>query len=174
MQLPNNTTATETSSPFYGQMDYQFNDKLSSNLSIDWDDGANKLEAMSANVLYRAASNQIVAASYTETTSSKQSQTSVIWPLAPQWTLFAQQKNDITNSRQLDRIAGLEYANCCYKVRLVNRDWYVDQATGTEHGVFLELELKGLGDSDTRLFGTGDAEIQEFMENITGYNERFN
>ena len=175
VQLSSSTaTATETSSPFYGQMDYQFNDKLSSNLSIDWDDGANKLEAMSANVRYRAASNQIVAASYTETTSSKQSQTSVIWPLAPQWTLFAQQKNDITNSRQLDRIAGLEYANCCYKVRLVNRDWYVDQATGTEHGVFLELELKGLGDSDTRLFGTGDAEIQEFMENITGYNERFN
>ncbi|HCH24604.1 MAG TPA: hypothetical protein DE179_09965 [Oceanospirillaceae bacterium] len=175
VQLSSSTaTATETSSPFYGQMDYQFNDKLSSNLSVDWNNRTNEVEAMSANVRYRAASNQIVATSYTETASSIQTQTSVIWPLAPQWTLFAQQKDDITNSRQLDRIAGLEYANCCYKVRLVNRDWYVDQATGDEHGLFLELELKGLGDSDTRLFGTGDADIQEFMKNITGYNERFN
>lgn len=167
-------TATETSSPFYGQMDYQINNKLSSSLNIDWDDSSNTLEAMSANLRYRAASNQILSAGYTETTSSKQTQASIIWPLAPNWTMFAQHKNDITNNRRLDQIAGVEFANCCYKVRLVNRDWYVDQSTGNEHGVFLELELKGLGDGDTRLFGSGDAEIQEFMTNITGYNERFN
>ena len=87
--------------------------------------------------------------------------------------MFAQHKIDITNSTTLEQITGVEFANCCYKVRLVNRDWLVSQAAGQEHGVFLELELKGLGDSDTRLFGTGDAEIEEFMKNITGYNERF-
>ena len=175
VQLSSSTaTATETSSPFYGQMDYQFNDELSSSLNVDWNSRSNEIESMSANVRYRAASNQIVATSYTETTSSKQTQASIIWPFATNWTLFARQNNDITNSRLLDQITGVEYANCCYKVRLVNRDWYVDQATGQEHGVFLELELKGLGDGDTRLFGSGDAEIQEFMTKITGYNERFN
>ena len=174
VQLSSSTaTATETSSPFYGQMDYQINDKLSSSLSIDWNDRSNQLDALSANLRYHATSNKIIAANYTETSGSKQSQTSIIWPLAPQWTLFAQHKIDITNSTTLEQITGVEFANCCYKVRLVNRDWLVSQAAGQEHGVFLELELKGLGDSDTRLFGTGDAEIEEFMKNITGYNERF-
>ncbi|MDP6967764.1 MAG: LPS assembly protein LptD [Gammaproteobacteria bacterium] len=175
VQLSTNTAiATETSSPFYGQMDYQINRQLSTSINIDWNASHSSLEAVSANMHYRADSNKVMTASYTETSSSKQNQLSLIWPLAPQWTMFAQYKGDLTNNTSLDKITGVEYANCCWKARLVNRDWLVDASTGHQHGIFLELELKGLGDSDTRLFGTGDAEIEEFMTNITGYNERFN
>lgn len=166
------STFAETSSPIYGQMDYQINRQLRTNISIDWDSTKGGPEEVSANMQYQAASNKVITASYTETASSRQNQLSIIWPMAPQWTLFGQYKGDLINQSKLDQIAGVEYANCCWKARLINRDWIQD--TERQHGIFLELELTGLGDSDTRLFGTGNANIEEFMSNITGYNERFN
>ncbi len=167
------TTSNETSSPIYGQMDYQFNAQLSSTLSVDWEPSSGKTEALSANLRYQASNNQIVNVNYTETGTDRQSQASIMWPISANWTAFVQQKQDLDSSTTLDEIVGLEYANCCWKTRLVNRTW-VDSNNKEEHGVFIELELKGLGDKDTRLFGTGDAELNEFMESITGYNERFN
>ena len=169
----NSSTTSETSSPIYGQMDYQINAQLSTSLSVDWEPSSGKAEAVSANLRYQASNNQIVNLNYTETSTDRQSQASLIWPLSSNWTAFAQHKQDLDNNVTLDEIVGVEYANCCWKTRLVNRTW-VDSNNSEEHGVFLELELKGLGDKDTRLFGTGDAELNDFMESITGYNERFN
>ena len=168
----NSATTNETSSPIYGQMDYQINAQLSSSLSVDWSPSSGKTEAVSANLRYKASNNQVVNLNYTETSSARQSQASVMWPISANWTAFAQHKQNLDNNTTLDQITGLEYANCCWKARLVNRSW-VDNSND-KHGVFIELELKGLGDKDARLFGSGDAELNEFMESITGYNERFN
>ena len=167
------STSSETSSPIYGQMDYQINKQVSSSLNIDWQPKTGTTDAIAGSLRYKASSNQVASLNYTKTSTEKQTQASLIWPLTVQWTAFVQHKQNLNTHTVLDQIVGLEYANCCWKTRMVNRNWVDNNSSQSKHGVFLELELKGLGDRDTRLFGSGDADIDEFMENITGYNERF-
>jgi LPS-assembly protein len=96
---------------------------------------------------------------------------SLIWSLAPKWTLIAKHKEDILNQQLQDGILGIEYANCCWKGRFASRSWLVDESVGLEHGLFFELSLKGLGQSDKQLTSGEQVRMAEFMKGITGYNE---
>ena len=162
---------TETFSPIYGHMNYQFTPYWSSSLNVDWSPKSGNVEATSANMKYQV-NNKIIDLKYTETPdSAQQGEVSLIWPIAPQWTLIAKRKEDIRNQQLQDEIVGVEYTNCCWKGRLVNRYWLVDQTKGMEHGVFFELTLKGLGGSDKQLTSGNQVRIADFMKGITGYNE---
>jgi LPS-assembly protein len=121
---------------------------------------------------YQINNNKIIDLKYTETLdNTQQGEVALIWPLAPQWTLIAKRKEDIRNQQLQDEILGVEYSNCCWKGRFVNRYWLVDQAKGIEHGIFFELSLKGLGQSDKQLTSGNKVRMADFMKGITGYNE---
>jgi len=174
VQLSSSTSAnTETYSPIYGHMSYQLNPYWSSSLNLDWSPRSGNVEATTASMKYQPSNNQIVDVKYTEKlNSTQQGEVSVVWPLNPQWTLIAKHKEDLRNQQLQDGIVGIEYANCCWKGRLVSRHWLVDQTKGVEHGVFFELSLKGLGDSEKQLTSGNQVRMADFMKGITGYNER--
>ncbi len=173
VQLSSTSTPdTETFSPIYGHMNYQFTPQWSSSLNIDWSPKSGNVEATSANMKYQVGNNKIIDLKYTETfNSTQQGEVSLMWPLAPQWTLIAKRKEDIRNQQLQDEILGVEYSNCCWKGRFVNRYWLVDQTQGIEHGIFFELSLKGLGQSDKQLTSGNKVRMADFMKGITGYNE---
>lgn len=173
VQLNSTTDAdTETFSPIYGRMDYQFSKQWSSGLALDWSPRSGEIEATSANMKYQLSQSKLVDFKYTETAnSSQQGEVSLIWSLAPKWTLIAKHKEDILNQQLQDGILGIEYANCCWKGRFASRSWLVDESVGLEHGLFFELSLKGLGQSDKQLTSGEQVRMAEFMKGITGYNE---
>ena len=160
-------------SPIYGDMDYNFNPYWSSNLSVVWSPKSGDIQSTSAKMKYQV-NNKIIDLKYTETSGSnkaKQGEASLVWPLAPQWTLVAKRKEDIRNQQLQDEIVGIRYVNCCWQASLINRYWLVDQAKGIEHGVFFELALKGLGQSTKQLTSGNKVRMADFMKGITGYNE---
>ena len=163
---------TETFSPIYGHMSYQFTPYWSSSLNVDWGPKSGDVEATSANMKYQVNNNKIIDIKYTEVlNSTQQGEVSLIWPIAPQWTLVAKHKKDLRNRQLQDEIYGIEYANCCWKSRLVSRNWLVDQEKGMQNGVFFELTLKGLGGSNKQLTSGNQVRMADFMKGITGYNE---
>ena len=172
VQLSTTAPNTETFSPIYGHINYQFTPQWSSSLNIDWSPKSGNVEATSANMKYQINNNKIIDLKYTETlNSTQQGEVSLIWSLAPEWTLVAKRKEDIRNQQLQDEIVGVEYTNCCWTGRFVNRYWLVDQAKGIEHGIFFELSLKGLGQSDKQLTSGNKVRMADFMKGITGYNE---
>jgi len=99
---------------------------------------------------------------------------SVIWPIVPQWSAISRWQYDYNRNRTLEAFGGFEYDNCCWKLRLINRYWvdydeFSQQAPQNEkgdHGVFLQIVLKGLG-------GVTGAKVDSFLnQGIQGYRER--
>lgn len=174
VQLTSSTaTSTATYSPIYGHMGYQFTPYWSSSLDIDWSASSLERVTTSASMKYQPHNSKIIDLKYTETVNStQQGEVSLIWPLGPQWTLVAKHKEDLLNQQLQDEIVGVEYANCCWKGRLVSRRWLVDENIGIEHGIFFELSLKGLGSSSKQLTSGNQVRMADFMKGITGYNER--
>ena len=99
---------------------------------------------------------------------------SVIWPIAPQWSVLARWQHDYNRNRTLEAMAGFEYDDCCWKLRVVNRYWmdydeYDLNPRANEkgdHGIFLQVVLKGLG-------GVTGNKVESFLDQgIQGYRER--
>ncbi|TDF82971.1 LPS-assembly protein LptD [Pseudomonas sp. H9] len=99
---------------------------------------------------------------------------SVMWPIVPQWTAIARWQHDYSQNRTLEAFGGFEYDNCCWKLRLINRYWidYDDFSQATpqnekgDHGVFLQIVLKGLG-------GVVGNKVESFLDQgIQGYRTR--
>lgn len=104
----------------------------------------------------------------------KQHDFSVIWPIVPQWNLISRWQYDYNRNRTLDAFGGFEYDNCCWKLRLINRYWVkydefsqdAPQNEKGDHGIFLQIVLKGLG-------GLTGAKVESFLDKgIQGYRER--
>ena len=172
VQLSSATLAnTETFSPIYGLMHYQFTPNWSSGAGVDWSPSSGKVQASSLNMKYQL-NKKIIDVKYTQTLgSTEQGEVSLILPVTPKWSLMAKHKEDLLNQQLQDSILGVEYANCCWKGRLASRSWLVDSVQGMEHGIFFELSLKGLGRSDKQLTSGNQVRMADFMKGITGYNE---
>ncbi|HWK53289.1 MAG TPA: LPS assembly protein LptD [Hyphomicrobiales bacterium] len=101
----------------------------------------------------------------------KQTDVSGIWPLNDRWGLIGRWNFDIGNKRNLETIAGVEYSNCCWNLRLVARQWIDNDALfygvkDDNRGIFIQFELKGLG---SVLGGN----VSGILNNgITGYRDR--
>ncbi|MEK1907474.1 MAG: hypothetical protein AAAB13_16985, partial [Pseudomonas sp.] len=77
-------------------------------------------------------------------------------------------------SRTLEAFGGFEYDSCCWKLRLINRYWVDYDETSLnpsdndegDHGIFLQIVLKGLG-------GVVGNKVGSFLDQgIQGYSER--
>ena len=105
-----------------------------------------------------------------------QTAASIMWPVVPQRNGIARWKYDYNRNSTLEAFGGFEYDSCCWKLRLINRYWVdYDERTMSpqdnrqgDHGVFLQVILKGLG-------GVTGNKVETFLdEGIQGYREREN
>ena len=96
---------------------------------------------------------------------------SFAWPIpyTQNWSAMGRWQYDITNKRNLEELFGVEYASCCYQVRLFWRS-YVKSTDNIDHpkdrsGIYLQFVLRGLGS----LTGSSG---KEHLQGITGYTIR--
>lgn len=70
---------------------------------------------------------------------------SFFWPLSAQWRALGRWNYALNSERNLETLAGLEYEDCCWALRLAGRQ-YRDSPRDkeTQNAFYVELELKGL------------------------------
>ncbi len=107
--------------------------------------------------------------------SIEQGDLSFVWPIAGDWNAIGRANYDFTHQRELETLIGVEYNDCCYRVRLVARKW-LDNANANvlesldleeDRGIFLEFQLKGMGSIGSKVSGI-------LSDGIVGYEQRDN
>lgn len=126
------------------------------NVALRYNDGNNRL----FNVGYRFT-NQVsrVAGGEQLNNDIEQADLAMLLPLFGSWSLIAKWQYDITNERDLETFAGFEYDSCCWRISVVARRWLDQDDTiliperdlDQDSGVFLQIQLKGLGGTGTRV-----------------------
>ncbi|MDG1951998.1 MAG: LPS assembly protein LptD [Gammaproteobacteria bacterium] len=101
----------------------------------------------------------------------EQSDLSMAWPLSPKWKILGRWNYDHSNSRNLERFAGIEYSNCCSIIRLVAREWVDENALlipnlKPNNGIFVQVTLNGLGDL------TGGGLNNLLLQGIPGFDDQ--
>ncbi|MDO6563971.1 LPS-assembly protein LptD [Amphritea sp. 1_MG-2023] len=136
-------------------------------LSIDAELDKGNLNPLESNfkVRYTPSLNKVINFSYRYREDLRdQTEISFIWPLSPEWTVLGRWQEDMENSQTPEAMLALEYASCCWKVRVAARQWIEDDSDGEEDtALFLQFILKGLG-----TIGNGSNTLQD----IVGFQER--
>lgn len=99
---------------------------------------------------------------------------STLWPVASQWAVIARANYDFNYKAELDAFVGLEYDDCCYRVRLMARRWAEFDLSSDfletldeddyDQGLFIEIQLKGVGSMSKRISRLLDQAMAGFSE----------
>lgn len=101
----------------------------------------------------------------------KQFHSAIVWPIAQHWNVLGRFHYNLSHGYTQDYMAGLEYQNCCWALRLVAGRTY--KGLNVEHGlqynreIYLQWQLKGLATIGTRHPKEG------WVESISGYEDTF-
>ena len=129
-------------------------DTQRANATLQFHPGFRKL----ANLSYRYISN-----------TQSQIDASFLWPISPNWHAMGRWYYDVDDKKNIERLAGIEYDNCCWGIRLVARDFINSDVTSdnadTETSIQLQFVLKGLAHLGNN--------IENILEDgILGYTKR--
>ena len=94
-------------------------------------------------------------------------------PITSRWRLFGRSFYDLDERKELDLFAGLEYDDCCFRLRVLGRRWLdsrraslaINSSLNYDKGLFFEIELKGLGGSGKRISSLLEETITGFSSN---------
>lgn len=180
-----------SNSAIAGQASAQIGDHLRISSDVLYDQQLEKLQAFSGSLHYMDEQYRILNVGYRYTRDPvtfspldptpriedtlNQLDVNAIWPINGQWAVIARSNYDFNHSAELDTFAGLEYSDCCYRVRVLARQW-LDfdfspdilknvNSDDYDRGVFVEVQLRGIGTLSQR--------ISKLLDKaMLGYSER--
>jgi LPS-assembly protein len=148
--LPGEPAETRNASNLVGEIEMTAYRHWSTRFAMEWDSAASNTLLEQASVQYKPRNDTVVNLGYRFREGLlEQWDASAAWRLSPNWQVFAHQVYSLRDNASIDRLAGLEYGSCCWRVRLIGRN-YVSNRTGeNDTSVMLQLELKGLSSVGT-------------------------
>lgn len=141
-------------SPFAGSMGVTLGTDFTFATSATYDPNDDNWDELSVGLQYRRDNRHIVNVGFRRRDDLspllRQSDQSVYWAVFRNWSVIGRFNYDWEESRTIDAMAGLEYSDCCWQIRLVGQR-FLDQpgAVQTTHpedekGIYLQVVFKGL------------------------------
>ena len=175
------TALQQSSSSVVGDFSYNFSENWRLRAFNEWNTDNDNFNNGNFQFRYQSDINHILNLSYRYRKSPnlpgliKQTDFSALWPVADNLKFIGRWNYDHEYNRNLETIIGLQFSNCCWDMRVVARKW-VDNteifgAKAEENtGVFLQFELKGLGNI---LGGSIDSLIGESITGFRSYAKNY-
>ncbi len=149
--LPGEVAETRNASNLVGDIELTAWRNWSARVAVEYDAEESNTLRGEASVQYRLRPDTVVNLGYRYREGLlEQWDAAVAWRLSPAWQVFARQVYSTREDESIDRFAGFEYGGCCWRVRLLARN-YVSNRTGeSDNSVLLQVELTGLSSVGTR------------------------
>lgn len=145
--LPGGALPAEDGSSWVANMDMLLTDNWTLGVTQQWDPGSERTQLSSVRSQYRfGRRGGIVNAAYRYRQNNlEQTDLSLVVPLSDSWRLYGRWDYSLRDEQTLEALAGLEKRSCCMAIRILGRQ-YIRSATSQENfGLYLEIELTGLG-----------------------------
>lgn len=163
--LPGGTIQQGKRSDLVLELSGRLNDRFNLSSTTLWSHEKKRVPSYELRLNYQDEKKRIANLSFRKlNTELKQVSVSGSLPFNEKWSFVGSVEHDLKNNRNLETLAGIEYQDCCWKMRLVSKRYLSSDNESYETPIFLEFELKGLGN-----LGTGAS--RELKENIYGYDD---
>ena len=120
--------------------------------TLIWDRQAGRIDESAGSLQYRLDGQRVVNLGYRKRAAQEIDQTDVSlhWPIARRVSLLGRWNFDLASGRTIEGMAGIEYNDCCWRLRLLVRSFLDEPGArrladaDADQGVFLQIVFKGL------------------------------
>jgi len=120
------------------------------NSTVIWDPNDNTVDESLFRVGYRRNNRRIANVGYRKQRlgNLKQTDVSLLWGLSKHWSVLGRWNYDLRSNRTIEGFAGLEYNDCCWKVRLIARRYIENRSAALieqvrpDKGIFFQFVFK--------------------------------
>ena len=158
LTLPNSNIITETT--------VNPNRNLSINTKLVYEQTTKEISEKTLSVHYLKDGFAANLEYFFDDTVLEQAAISMVYPINPRWTMVAKYSESILFNKPDENLLGVNYESCCWGIKMLASQTSNDSFTETDNAVFIELTLKGLGQSSQVL----DSQLANA---IVGYNPNF-
>jgi LPS-assembly protein len=139
-QLPNSATASD----YVAEVSIGVRNNWALDVGYQWNDETETRARTETRFEYRPKDDRIFGLGYRYRRETlEQGDLSLVWPVADKWRLIGRYSYSFLEKERLEQFVGWEYEACCWRLRMVGRN-YVSRRTGeTDNAISLQLELKG-------------------------------
>jgi len=152
-------------SPWVMQIDTNLSDRWNAGIIYQWDPDHRRTELSSVHGQYFFGHGGIINAAYRYRRNDlEQTDLSFVIPVSARWNLYGRWNYSLRDRQTLEALGGMEWKSCCVAVRLLGRQYIRSASSRQNLGLYLEIELNGLGS-----FGRSTARLLD--DAILGYSE---
>ena len=163
--LPEGTILTGKRSDLLLELSGRLNDRFRLASTINLKSDSKSFKNYDLRLNYQDEKKRIANLSFRKLDEElEQVSFSTALPINEKWSMVASTDHDLRNDRNLESLLGIEYQDCCWKTRLVVKRFLTSDNVDYETPVFLEFELKGLGN-------LGKSATRQIKEKIYGYDD---
>lgn len=120
--------------------------------TLIWRPSDGRVQEAAAGLSYRADGRRIFNMAYRNRGQPDINQTdlSLYWPIARKYAVIGRWNYDLASGRTIEGLGGIEYNDCCWRLRLLVRHYLNQPAARAfddldqDSGVFLQILFKGL------------------------------
>ena len=170
-------------SPIAGQIKYSLTPKFNATTSASWDPNYQRFNVAGVALQYKEASDKVLNIWYNYSLDGDSDTTAIVnpkrdlsrigcslgWRLWQNWNILGSIDYNISYQRSQNYLYGLEYESCCFAVRFIHDRAYVGTNKPYESKTYVQLVLKGLGDSKGFGLGSGN---RSSSGGVAGYDNQ--
>ena len=147
VRLPGELPATDDGSAYVGELDWRVSDAWSVSVAQQWNPADGRGTELSAlRSQWRFADRGVVNASYRYRKDLVElTDVSFTAPIDANWRAVGRWAWSVRDRRTLEALGGVEWRSCCVAVRVLARDFIRDVDGGRNTGLYVEIELNGIG-----------------------------
>jgi len=146
VSLPGETIETGTRSELVFEAAGELNasTRMIATAFVDTDESS--ISASQIKINYKDRKERVMNVGYNQRQADYEAaHISFATPVTKSWKLAGGYEHDLKNDRMLESVLGIEYADCCWKGRIAGRKYLLSDNTSYDDAIFVEIELKGLG-----------------------------
>jgi LPS-assembly protein len=139
--LPTDTEASD----YVAEMGIGVRDSWVLDVGYQWNSETSSTARTETRLEFRPQDDRLFGIGYRYRRDTlEQGDVSLVWPVAQRWRIIGRYSYSFLDKERLEDFLGWEYEACCWRLRMVNRN-YVSRRTGEiDSSISLQLELKGL------------------------------
>jgi LPS-assembly protein len=146
VELPGVQPVDRSGSVLVSEISYSPTDRWRLSLAQQWDPEFEETRLNSFRASYRFGNEGIASARYLYRPGEiEQFDIGGVVPINDRWKLIGRFNYSLRDNRNFETLAGFEYRDCCYAVRLIGRRYLRSAGFDRQSGIYLEFELTGLG-----------------------------
>ncbi|WP_020559281.1 LPS-assembly protein LptD [Thiofilum flexile] len=144
--LPDQDAQTGKRSEVVTELSGELNARTRVTSSVFYDTKTGSLTASQAELNYKDPRGRLLNLTYGKRKDNYEALGfTTLTPINNRWKAATGWDYDLKNQRTLETVGGVQYESCCWKTRIAAHRYLQSDSTDYDQAIFLEFELKGLG-----------------------------